>query len=1011
MNLVREIIMKVALIQISDVHLRSINNRIDKKLDMFVNRLSHQLAKNEKVIFLLTGDIANSGKEVEFNVAKRFFGDIKSKLEDLSKNLDLSFELVPGNHDIDLSTKDVMRDATIKHIKDINGVIDEKALNYLLSFQSSFFEFSNSINENYSKPFIFRSSRYNLEGFSLNVDCLNTSILSTLNEIPDTLFLLNFDDIKNRIKETKPDFRILLMHHPLHWLNHTVRNEYIDFLNKNYDAIFFGHEHNLNEYTRSSVDCDVSINSAGAFNDNESNESFFVIHKLNFGDKTYDRQSYSWKDEAYRQTNDYERPIVFNNKGINRLTLSSNILNEVNKLGIQIYKKDQSSLFSLDDLFTAPRYELIKPIKNNEETAETKKISYEELLKLSYLLIVGEFRSGKSTLLKKIFKNEYFQKRKPLILSGSEIKEHSNKFYEKVVFNKIIEHYEENQQDNYNNLHINERTLIIDDIHLMKNFDDRLLEFIDFAKCKFSKVVFSISYEEFNKQRLENRDNLGFYQIMLKEFQREERLKLYNNWYDHYCDYSKDEKLSNIELAESTIDSIIGNKLIKSTPETVTLLLYQIKNISMTDSDIYSKLYDYIIMKSLNSLNLSEIEIKIILKFLYLVAFKMFINKNKSITSELFKNTILEFTEYYFNNLNYEKTKKILLDANIIRKIDEDTFEFEYTFYYYYLLSKYFVDFLKSPEAYIDDLINNLFKEDSFNLLVFYCYVGDTNYLFKKLRDVSNSFYEEYNVFDLNQKINDNIEYNFEEIKGSIEYDKSYEEIRERKIEIVRRKDEIDENYRNDSNLNDDLSNNILKLIRVNQLLGVIINSYGGTIPSNELIPTISSIYRMNFRFLDFLLRDHNRLGNTLIRNLKEEIENNDKIIDEAKLKKMVNNFLYQIYLTYALFAIEITSTAICSPIYIEKYSDLKNEFIYEVNLELIQSCIKLVHLHANSIMSAINLSQKYFDRKDAHLIIFLRMFCNEYFNHRSIQDNLLKDKYKNSKICKRIEVKFNEVG
>lgn len=1000
--------MKVALIQISDIHFRAIENKINRRKEVLINRLTFQLSKDETVIFLLTGDITQSGREVEFNEALKFFEDVRSELLKVKNELKIYFEIVPGNHDVDLTESDDMRQALIDIAVKKNGLLDRKALDNLFFYQSSFFSFDSKLRKSEKEEYIYKSNRYDFDDFSLGIDCLNTSILSSKNEKPESLFIVNFEDTKRKILAEKYDFRVLIFHHPLHWFNSTTRNDYVNFFNKNYDALFFGHEHNPDEFKRISIDSDITCNSAGAFNYTDTMDSYFIIHKFNLENKSVERQSFCWKENDYVKINDSTSQISFNDKGIRRLTLDNNFTEELNKLGIHILKKDLKSVFTYEELFTIPSFEQHRTL-NEISNEDNEEMTFDQILNNSNTIIIGDLRSGKTTLLKKIFKHEYSQRRKPILLSGDDIKDHKDSFYEKVITTKIEEQYGKDQVDTYLNLRFENKTIIIDDLHKIKKFDEKFSELLEFIKGRFNRIIISMSFEEYSSLELENKNLTSFVCIRLKDFGRAERLKLYENWYNSYDEYSKESKLEYIETAEKTIDLILGNKLISSKPETIILFLYQIDNVSQADSDIYGKLYDFMIMKALKSLKMQDREVQIVLKFLYVIAFKMYTNKDKVITKETLKKIIEDFSKYYMNDLEFDETIQILESCNIFRRIDDESYEFEYICYYYYLVCKYFVELCDDSKLFIDEQINNLYLEESFNLLVFYCYVGDTKYLFSKLRMISDAMFEDQKVVDLKRKFNDSIEFDFKEIKTNIECDKTYEEIQQKKIEIVKKRDEFDRKVKTRNNEND--NNKFLKLVRINRLLGIIINSYAGTLASEHLIPTIISVYSMNFRSLDLILNDSEKLSHVLYNKIKDIIDKDDsgKKVDEKELKDLVNSIIYEYYMTFTLCIINVTSYALGSSVYVDKYSNFKEKFLSDTNLELIQSCIKLVHLHKNSIQSAIHLSDKYFEDKDYHLIVFLRCFCNEYFNHRNIQSKSLKQKYKQSKICKKIAIKFIE--
>lgn len=132
--------MKVAIVHLSDIHLKSSHDPVIAREKFFIAACRPIFQECNNAIFVVSGDIANSGKKEEYEVALSFFKDIELRLRDEHKNiLVFSWVLVPGNHDC-LFVENEIREDVLKSIGR-NDKVDEKRRNYLLSPQNAFWDF------------------------------------------------------------------------------------------------------------------------------------------------------------------------------------------------------------------------------------------------------------------------------------------------------------------------------------------------------------------------------------------------------------------------------------------------------------------------------------------------------------------------------------------------------------------------------------------------------------------------------------------------------------------------------------------------------------------------------------------------------------------------------------------------------------------------------------------------------------------------------------------------------
>lgn len=127
--------MKIAILHLSDMHIDSDNYQwLTKKTKQIVSAVWNDFSECGKIIIVVSGDIANSGKKEEYDSAKGFFRALlrefaQKKLDNIE--LDNKIICVPGNHDCNFEIDDNARKMLLASMRSNVGMVDN-SVSYMM---------------------------------------------------------------------------------------------------------------------------------------------------------------------------------------------------------------------------------------------------------------------------------------------------------------------------------------------------------------------------------------------------------------------------------------------------------------------------------------------------------------------------------------------------------------------------------------------------------------------------------------------------------------------------------------------------------------------------------------------------------------------------------------------------------------------------------------------------------------------------------------------------------------
>lgn len=245
--------MRISILHLSDLHFTESNNLIIEKQTKFFDAIKNNVNISSYLFIVVTGDIVNSGKSVEYSKFENFIKSFEKSIKQYCQDITVEYIFAPGNHDCDFSIPEQeARDAII-----LNTILPNPSntslplVNLCSNVQESYFSFTESLhnkdalNEELSNKLLYRYEFDLKNGEKISFNSYNFSFMSQKKEKQaDLIFPMHLIDYK-KILSNKNSSRlnISLFHHPLHWLKHTSIRDFTEFINESSDIVFSGHEH------------------------------------------------------------------------------------------------------------------------------------------------------------------------------------------------------------------------------------------------------------------------------------------------------------------------------------------------------------------------------------------------------------------------------------------------------------------------------------------------------------------------------------------------------------------------------------------------------------------------------------------------------------------------------------------------------------------------------------------------------------------------------------------------
>lgn len=740
--------MKVVIYHISDLH-------IEKEKDIKVRQVYkmidvlNSIGNFDAVLIIVSGDIAFSGKQEQYNAAFRLFGTIISNIRKRFKKT-VCMLAVPGNHDVDLS-----KDEGHKAIQDkIRSGITIEMITQELSKQRNYLNYAKGIRciDNKNDLCCFR--KYEYEGKVIKVCLINTAIFSTLDEDKGLHFIPQ-DVMEKMDAELDADINITVMHHAHHWMNDIVKSTFEDVLIQKNNLILCGHEHGLDSSEINKDGARVIYLTGGELcNRGDWNNSQFYLDIVDTDNMLLESISYLWNvnKQLYVQDNS-ETYNLLDMTPLTEFKLEEDFkeilyMDPVNSISENVF-----------DYYVFPDIELVKDYSDRETEIITLSEKYlETVISKKRIAIIGNESAGKTLLLKKLYiklsQNNYCC----LYCEADTLKQVSLNKALLTVFRK--NYMDQNGSfDKFLQIPKEKKILLIDDIH---NIDkNQIYTVLRWAEEYFSIIIYAtkelieLDLAERVKQTVEL-EKYARYKIL--PFYKRKRELLISKIVN-----IKEEGKDSKEICNKIAYAIkVQRKMYSMNPsfiiQFVEFYLQNFKDAFATDGNVFSKVFENNIINKIRPVA-KKLTVDKILVLLDEIAYWCYKNQNSDIDQENISRIITHYNNEHGDEVEYLYFVNACLQSKIIKKADLGA---KYRFVDKNILS-YFIarEIIRIWNDDLDDTdMKNLIKYIRYginsNIILFITYLTDNLYLIRNIIESTIKYMEGWLSIDI---INVNIPY------------------------------------------------------------------------------------------------------------------------------------------------------------------------------------------------------------------------------------------------------------
>ncbi len=783
--------MKVVLYHISDLH-------IEKESDIRVAHIKrmadvlNELRPLDKVILIVSGDIAYAGKREQYDAAYHMFGTLIKEIKDKFHLRWVDICIVPGNHDVDYDMGDEGHAAIQQKVR--NGVTEimiedelEKQRNYL-----NYAKGNHCLDENDKLCCI---DTVHCGSKEIKICMLNTALFSTLDEDKGLHYIPK--NVMEKMREAlDSDINITVLHHAHHWMHESIKNEFEDVLYQYNNIVLCGHEHDIESKVIKKNGWKVIYLTGGELcNRGNWSDSEFYVNVIDTEKMTMNSLQYIWNRK--RRIYNKRKEEKYSLKDMN----TKKIFEMDEEFNSWLYSDQVNSISNnMFDYYVFPDLERIREYSSVEsEFVKETEDFVNTVIDKKRVVVIGGDSSGKTSLLKKLFIELNNIGYYCLYCDSVLLRNLSLKKLPLTVFrNNYVDIG--GSYDEFMQIPKEKKVFLLDNINDIDK--TQILSILAYLKEFFGVIVYTakeiIEFDlaERVKQTAELEDYTRYKLLPMYMKKRKVLISKIVGILDNSADIENmSNNIAGMLKSQRKFYSMNPSFIIQYTD----FYLKNFKDAFATDGNIFSKVFENNIINKVRPVA-KRLTVDKILILLDKIAYWCYKEQKSEIAQECICSIIDQYNERHGDEVEYVSLITACRESKILKTSGGEN---RYRFADKNILS-YFIarEIIRLWNDKLDDTdLKNLIKYIRYginsNIILFITYLTDNLYLIRNILDSTIQYMKDWSAFDI---VNVNIPY-LALLNGTISLDAPTQQDREKSEEKEKQEDKDEIKQYEDSQL------------------------------------------------------------------------------------------------------------------------------------------------------------------------------------------------------------------
>lgn len=861
--------MTMLLLHLSDVHLDGKSSSFLDSAKLIVSAALSPLLKYSHVHIVWTGDLANRDAAKDFEIVRRFVDEV-SKAVTNRIGLVPTVVLAPGNHDMDFSGDQSVRDILVSSLRQSAGRVSPGVVAQIGLPLEPFRALQADLMPGLLPDGPWYATFTPDDSSGLSYIILNSALTSMKKEEIGKLYF-PIESV-TRIPEGRT---IVVMHHPLGWFMPDNAREIAQRMPHLGQLVLMGHEHvSVGHLLRDIYDdSSAYYMKANVLKEEyESSESAFLTLEIDL-ELGFTPRSYKWNGSAYAPwiERTHEGVVQWPAESASRkLTLTQEGLRVLRSPGAN-YSHRRKANITLEDIFVWPNLRRLKEdrdvsISGVDQLYDSRRLAESSSALPPIIVIRGGEQSGKSTLAQMLALQLGKRGGSPLLMVAASVSSWREKSLNGRLVEAVDQFYGKASREEFQRVDPKDRALIIDDFDLSQvaqgYFDGLRLLRQQFGRIYLmldSHPGMEIALSEFLKD--ENFVDSEIFDLVPST--QAHRLEIIEKWLG--IGVPEDIDLASTKLMAAkflkVVDETLGRNLIPSLPVFVLIVLQRAETEQDLETVVKSGsqgfLYESMIRQALSS---KVNEAGLVTSLAYLTAFA-----GACDSLELDGLSTAQFER--FHNEHCEKYELIISKDKLLRQLEAGDLldsrtgivRFRYPFHYYYFLAKWLwgIGDWSELEPRIDQMVESIYTEKNANVLLFLAHLGRNPRIQEKILASAQAMFLKYGEgVDVFQPLDVITNARPQDIRAVMLEGKRHEQLEDRGLDEKR--DEVaakELTAAAETRLKDRLED----ALRMNaafktlQVLGQVLRNHAGEIPKPEKQEMAETCVKLGLRVLKFI--------------------------------------------------------------------------------------------------------------------------------------------------------------